>query len=150
MSERRCEEMRDDLPDLLAGDLEEVGKGRVEEHLETCAGCRARLDLLRELRAARPEPPEGLERRIEEALLAVPAGRRWMRIAVPVAAALVVALGTALLQRGGGRPDEPAGFVWLESVPAFWHTEDGVVAGAPLLDELSEEVLENLLQEMEG
>jgi hypothetical protein len=47
-------EVRDQLPDLLTGGLEEAGGAaavaRVEAHLSTCAACRAELELLRAAR----------------------------------------------------------------------------------------------------
>lgn len=171
MKERSCRELADLLPDHVAGRLAVEESGRMERHLRACADCAAELVLLRALAASRPAVPSGLAARISAAALAdrapgagprgrphdpdrrtsgAPGWRRRLRPAwaLPVAAALVLALGTALL-REAGRGPSGLGEVAVDDPSEVWLGEEGVVAGAPVLDELSDEVLVTLLAELE-
>lgn len=173
-----CERYGDALAELAAGRPGGAGAGDVEEHLATCDACRGSLAVIRAVRGARVEIPEGLEARIRHAVreagapgTARPAtprpsagrprrdvgwrpGRSW---ALPLAAAAAL----AALWVGIGRGPAPGGDAGGENevvdviaeeyepygaVPAW----DGVVAGDPLLSELSVEELERLLEEMES
>ena len=78
-----------------------------------------------------------------------------LRWSLPAAAVLVIALGTSVIWFGdGGRPagvvdpvqvteDEVDGY-------AFYLGEDPVIAGGVVLEELSDEELQNLLEELES
>ncbi|MGH3107935.1 MAG: anti-sigma factor [Rubrobacter sp.] len=103
MSEDRFEEF---LGPYLLGELSVEEERELERHLEGCSGCRGELarvrqahDLLRELAAGGPPPPE-----LRDHVLARAGGEgaarsrgRW-RLWVPAAALLVVAvLGAGLL-----------------------------------------------------
>ena len=72
---------------------------------------------------------------------------------LPAAAVVVLALGTALLWTPGS-PDveqEPIQVVLTDDpLPEAYLWDDGLVAGAPLLDGLSEDDLVVLLEELEG
>ena len=58
MSECNNLEVRDLLPALTRGELKSSERAAVEEHLVTCAACRAELELVRDLaRALRSTPP---------------------------------------------------------------------------------------------
>lgn len=58
MSECRNLEVRDLLPALARGELRGAERAAVEEHLATCAECRAELELVRDLASAlRNVPP---------------------------------------------------------------------------------------------
>jgi anti-sigma factor RsiW len=58
MSECKNLEVRDLLPALARGELKSSERAAVEEHLATCAECRAELELVRDLaRALRSSPP---------------------------------------------------------------------------------------------
>jgi anti-sigma factor RsiW len=54
MSDCENAEMRDLLPDVVAGRLSDVEAARVRRHVDGCADCAAELSLLRAVRAARP------------------------------------------------------------------------------------------------
>lgn len=56
MSDCENAEMRDLLPDVVAGRLSDVEAARVRRHIDGCASCEAELSLLRAVRAARPRP----------------------------------------------------------------------------------------------
>ena len=86
--------------------------------------------------------------------------RRQRRSAAPAwaaAAVLVLALGGTLLWRSappGEAPEGPGARLDLgATTPSVWPAGDGMVAGAPLLDDLSDlsdEDLLSLLAELEG
>jgi hypothetical protein len=169
-----CEEMRDLLPELAAGTLASERGRPVREHLSSCADCRAEFEILRNLRAELlqegPVPP-GLEGRIQARVreelgaalmegtrpdvLDIRAVRRRRRMptwALSAAAMLVLALGTGVLwdRFGQDGPLDSLEVASQDPAPEAWLWDDGMVAGAPVLDGLSDEDLEALLQEFEG
>ena len=65
------------------------------------------------------------------------------------AAVLVLALGTAVIWRNqGGTLPSPVPIDVLDPVAESWLLDDGVIAGGALLDDLSDEVLESLLDDL--
>lgn len=144
------------LPELHHGVLGPEDRMRVEAHLAHCADCASALEFVSLVERTRPEPPATLIGNIERALdaeLSRPAvGRR--RRAAPwtwsAAAALVLALGTGLVWQQ--LRVDPVGIVaeGMEPVPDSWLTDDAVVAGALVLDDLSDEDLSALLEEVGG
>ena len=155
MSPNACAELGDRLPDWVAGRLA-PGEGEgVAAHVRSCAECAAQAALLRGLFEGRPPAPPGLAERIVGALGSgeiAGATRRPRRVwpvwATSAAAVLVLAVGSLLL--GDDRAGEPdrLGQVAVDDAGA-WIADDGIVAGAPLLDELSDQTLAALLEEME-
>lgn len=92
-------EIRDQLPDLLHGHLDDVARARVEAHVRTCADCGQELALLQALRGAAPAPRVDVER-IVAALPAPRRARRWSASAWQLAAAAVfLAVGSATVAR---------------------------------------------------
>lgn len=175
MTEGRCEKVRDLLPERAAGVLGPEESGTLEEHLASCPECRRESELLEALRQARPEPPEGLEARIQgrvredrvetgkAAGLPAPGGRagrvpffggrrRIPSWALSAAALLVLGIGTSRLWMPGPREvlQDPIVVANQEPLPEAWLWDDGMIAGAPVFDGLSDEELEALLQELEG
>lgn len=169
-----CETIQDRLPDLVAGRLDPVEAAEIERHLSACDECRADAEVLRALHAAGPAPvPVGLESRIRAAAatalteetgndvrpLAIDRSlmprQRVPSWAMGAAAVLVLALGTPLLvdrmdtsDLGTPISEESA----LEApVASVWASEDdGLIAGAPALETLTDEELALLLEEWEG
>jgi hypothetical protein len=158
---------RDALADVAAGARASAElEARVLAHVETCADCAAELRTLRLLRAGRPELPSALAARIDQGvrsgLTGAGAGegprygrrtRAWARVpawALAAAAVAVLALGTPTLmerlnQPGSGLP----GIDDLEPTTPVWLAERSLVAGAPVLESLTDEQLARLLEEME-
>jgi len=167
MKSPQCEVVRDRLPDYVAGILDEVGAAAVVDHVSSCSECRVEEGLVRALFESRPMAPEGLEARIqarvrEEMGSAPQAGakvlpmrkrRSWAPTWAMSAAALVVlSLGIGVVWQGQ-TPEvdmDPLEVAVDEPVPESWLWDDGIVAGAPLYDGLSDEDLETLIRELEG
>ena len=79
--------------------------------------------------------------------------RAWSRWATAAAATVVIAVGTQRVLERRSRPTEAE--LWQayleEQTPAPWTEDDGLVAGAPVLEDLSalsDEELEVVLQEL--
>lgn len=61
-------EMRERLPDMAAGTLDDATRGRVERHVASCAECTSELETLRLVRSAHAAAPSVDVRRIVAAL----------------------------------------------------------------------------------
>lgn len=178
MTHRDCETIRDLLPGVISGSLSPEEAAAVEDHLASCQDCRQEFEVVRSVReglASYLAVPAGLEASIRarvreemgrSAVANIPEsegrrregrpafGRRpWARAWVLSAAAVgILALGTSLLWNGGGPAVDP-GLLEVasqEQPPEAWLWDDGMVAGAPVFDGLSDEELEALLEEFEG
>jgi hypothetical protein len=141
-----CEQVRDQLPDWVAG-RQSPGVGA---HLVDCLACRAEVELLVSLRSASPPLPAGLEARVLEATRARLPLRVWGNTRqLALAAALVGAIiGGSLLiealgQRGTrqGAPAEAASTM----LPVL---EDPALFGGSVISNLTEAELESLLARM--
>lgn len=169
MTEIDCDSARDRLPDLVAGAPDGEETAALRGHLSECPSCRHELDLIRRLRAARLSAAGHLEARVRRALAdedrrrsgpVRPAGEggsghgwwaRWRRWSLPAAAAAVALVVAGLLfERSGPEGVAEAPEEWETTAGALWPSDDGALAGAPLLDDLSEDDLLTILEEMEG
>lgn len=168
MTHEKGDQLRDQLPDWVAGRLEGERAAALARAVEADPDLRAEADLLRVLRAGRADVPDGLDVRIAAAVLRDRRGspapailqtarpRWWSGVwgpawAVAAAAALVLFLGTWELVDRTGAPEEVNAVVTaLEGRHTPWVADDGTVAGAAVLDGLSEEALASLLEEMGG
>lgn len=164
MSGLRCEHARELIPDLVAGRLDASEARRAEAHLAACPECAEEGALVALVLRGRPAVPDGLAERIRAGMglsgtaSAPPVRRRpggavlfpWWGLAAAAVAA--VALGIGVQSRGAVSPVPP-------EVPAFavegeqgelWLSDDGEIAGAPTLDDLTEEELMTVLEELGG
>jgi len=152
MTDVRCETARELIPDLVGGRLGAAEASRVAAHLETCADCRAEAELVRLLYVARPQVPESVTGRVLAAVRAdAPHGRRpWWGLAA--AAVAVLALGIGVASRSGRDTETvvPGFAAQGTSTTGAWVSDNGMVAGAPALDGLSDEALQTLLEELES
>lgn len=147
MSESRCEVVQGRIPDLVSGRVVGEEADGIRSHLSACPDCREVSDLVSLLREGRPAAPEGLAGRIAGAVRfrrrSVP--RPWWGLAAASIAAL--ALGIGVLSDPEPRVNVPA-FVAEAQPSALFFSDDGLIAGAPTLEDLSEEALLTLLEEM--
>ena len=174
MTDKACGAIKDFLADLAAGTLPQEEVGPIQDHLLSCADCRAELELLQGLRDALAQEatvPAGLEGRIQarvreefgEALTEGGGARiveirarpihRWAPTwALSAAAVVVLALGTGIIWNRIGTDGvlDPLAVASQEPLPEAWLWDDGMVAGALVFDGLSDEELEALLKEFEG
>jgi hypothetical protein len=99
-----CERLRDDRLEVLYGEADVATRGRVEEHLLTCATCREEMGALRRVRGELRSwtLPEGHG----PAFVAPRHPRFW----VPMAAGFLVALGAGLVLRGAELRYDKDGF----------------------------------------
>ncbi|HSM36250.1 MAG TPA: zf-HC2 domain-containing protein [Longimicrobiales bacterium] len=175
MNDGTCERFRDRLVDHLHRDLDALEAAETQAHVDRCGDCAAELDLLRGLGEARRSAPPGFAEGVLAAhdaaaratdIAAFREGGRgvalhpvtrpaWLR-GLPLAAALAgVLLVGAVVVRGGFGPDavpaedaELLQEVGLAILP--WPGDDGVIAGAPSLDALTDAEIEALLEELES
>jgi anti-sigma factor RsiW len=152
-----CADLADRLPDWVAGRLPADQASQVAQHVGACADCAAQAATVHAVLAARAPVPADLAARTLAALRAAEAEprtlrdrrtRHWRSWIGSAAAVLVLAVGTFVLRDGdSGESIEVGSMAVDESV---WIADDGIVAGAPVLDELSEDALATLLEEMGG
>jgi len=164
-----CPEVNDLLPEYVLGDLPMRSRRDIAAHLEACTACAETLATGRALMDSRPPAPVGLEARVREAVHAEvdgaeaeakvlrlePRGRRalptWM---LGAAALLLLAVGTPVLMNRMGEapaPYDDAAVALAERTwaPSMWASDDGLIAGDPTLEGLTDEALEALLAELE-
>lgn len=147
-----CAEARDLLP---LRDPVDARRPEVEAHLEGCPDCAAEAAFVARIRGLRPEPPATiLSGVVERARLeAEPMHPRWGRprwrtvvwtLSAAAVAGLSIGIGV-LLDRG----TESFWRLALEAEPAVWYGDEWVVAGGPVPEALSDELLMALLEEMD-
>ena len=162
MMEWNCEEVLARLPEVAHGHDGPDTSG-VHEHLDGCASCREEWEVVRLLAEAGPVPvPATLEARVQAAVRAGAQPGLGRRRSVPTwrlaaAAGIVLAVATPILvdqmsdRQLGTLDDAEVTAALGERLPSPWLDDDeGIVAGAPVLDGLSDEALEQLLEEMGG
>jgi hypothetical protein len=142
-----CGAVRESIPDFAAARLPVADRVRVESHLSSCADCRAEADVVRLLYATRPEVPAGLLERVTRDVPSRRAERAWWGLTAAAVAALALGIGIV-----SDRTPDPT-----QAAPAFareaeegeiWLSDDGLVAGAPALDDLTDEALLQLLEDL--
>jgi len=148
MTNPQCELVRDSIPDFAAGRLTPAESASVHVHLDGCDECRAEAELVHLLYSTRPEVPAGLVEAIEGHVRFRRRGvtRPWWGIAAAVVAA--VALGIGVSSRSNATDEEVPAYVAEMQSLSPWVSEDGLIAGAPALDDLSDEALLTLLDEL--
>ena len=110
-------EVRDALPDLLHGRLSELDTATMKAHVESCADCRAELDLMREAISSAPITPRTDAAKIAAAIAPyaavnatpAPVQKAWLfgntaTLRIVVAAAFVAIGGWLLSDRMGNGP----------------------------------------------
>lgn len=150
-------ELKDVLAEVAAGRADRDVEARVRGHAAECDDCAEELRLLGALARGRPELPAELAARIDrgvrEGLRGPGARRRWIPSwGLAAAAVAVLALGTPSLVERIERGDAPVGGEGGsdDEVAGVWVSEEPLVAGAPVLDGLTDEQLSALLEDLGG
>lgn len=119
----------------------------MSRHVDTCEACREELHLTRLLLGGRVEVPQGLERRVLDAVRRERPGRGRPWWGLSAAAVAALALGIGIVSEPSGEVVVP-GYAYEVEEGTFWSSEDGLLAGAPMLESLSDEALAQLLEEL--
>ena len=164
-------DIRDRLADWAAGRLGAQEARAVSDAVEGDPELKAEAAVVQRLVAGRSRVPDGLEARILAAVeadgevaaaaatqQAGTGGPFWSRRqagvprwALAAAASAVLAFGTLEIIRRTTVASLPDAFmVTLEESPSPWVSDDGLMAGAPVLAGLTDEALANLLEELGG
>lgn len=171
MSGMDCEIVRDLLPEYARGRLDPVRSSQVEAHVAQCEDCAAELAMLNLLAEDAVVPPAGLADRVRHALEAELAGtaqvapirlhgarRPWWRSFWTPAAVLATAIAALIVTRavapGTKDPLDSAAMLVAEDTGVVapygdWPGADGTVAGLAMVDNLSAQQLQTLLDRME-
>ncbi len=144
-----CETTRSLLPEWVRRELEASEAGLIDAHLATCDDCSAESQLVQVLFAGRAVPPSGLAHSVREHIASrTRRGRQqrpWWGLAAAAVAA--VALGIGVVAQADPTAVVPIYATESGSADA-WMSDDGEIAGAPALDDLSEDELAALLDEL--
>ena len=154
-----CATVKDLLPEFVRGELGDERRRWVVEHVTICADCQEEVELLQRIGSDTVRVPAGLAYDIKDALARDHASARWsvrrsvrrsVRWRVPAAAAAVaLALGTAVVwERVRSLPE--VGPLGREPFAVVWPSDDADVAGAPILEGLSDDELMVLFEELGG
>jgi anti-sigma factor RsiW len=151
MSDFDCGTIRELIPDFVGSRLPADDLEIVEAHVLTCADCRAELELAQMILAGRPAAPSGLLDRITRAVELDRVDRRaptrtWWGISAAAVAAL--ALGIGITSKPASQGSEVPGYAYEVDEGEIWVSGDGLLAGAPLFDGLSDDALAQLLDEL--
>ena len=149
MSDLQCGAARELIPDLVGGRLASGDAASVQEHLTSCAECRAEVELAQLIFASRADVPSELADRVVAAVHSGRVGSRrpWWGITAAAVAALALGIGIVSEPSSELEPEVP-GYAYEVEEGALWLSDDGLLAGAPSLDALSDEALEQLLDEL--
>lgn len=147
MNQPECGRVRELIPDFASGRLRDDGVV-VVEHVSGCAECRAELALAQALYASRAEAPPELARRVIVAVRSRRAGHRpWWGVTAAAVAALALGIGMGS-EAPSTVPGDVPEFAYETEEGEEWLADDGLVAGAPALEGLTDEALVQLLDEM--
>jgi len=152
-----CPEARDLIPLSWTGGISPREKAALERHLEECPECASESSFVSRIASACPVPPPDLSRKVAARLAGgADRGRSFpSRSAVlwglPAAAVMILGLGIGLVWSSGENgTGELITSSFLDSQDEM-EVDDWIVAGAPVLDALSDEVLVSLMaMEVEG
>jgi anti-sigma factor RsiW len=148
MSDMACGSIREMIPDFIGSRLGDEELDEVERHITECGECRAELELAQMIFASRASVPESLLERVRRSAVAAPRApsRAWWGVSAAAVAALALGIGISSEQTETTL-DVP-GFASEVEEGVVWSSDDGLMAGAPLFDALSDESLLQLLDDL--
>ena len=149
MRQEICGEVRELIPDFVRNALAPDESAVVEAHVSGCGECKAEFELVHVLFAGRAIAPASLAQRVMTSVGRDrrPVNRPWWGISAAAVAALALGIGIAS-DSSGSRELEIPGFAYEVEADAQWLSGDGLLAGAPALDQLSDEALSELLEQL--
>ena len=145
-----CAEVRDLLPLASSRAGQGLDLTDVEDHVSGCEECRAEAEFVARLWEARPEPPASILESVLEGATSARVDRpRWQTSVwgLSAAAVAVIALGVGVFWDSA--PDDSLWTLALEPEPTEWYGDEWMVAGGPVPEALSDDVLRALLEEMD-
>jgi len=153
MIEQMCGSVRELIPDFVGSRLAGDDLAEVERHVLECADCAAELELAHAIFATRPSVPAGLLERLTTTVTTVKKvrplqpTRTWWSVAAAAVAALALGIGISSDPASQAPVDVP-GYAYEVEEGDIWVSDDGLLAGAPLFDDLSDDALLELLDEL--
>ncbi len=167
MTKIGCADVKDLLPESIRRELPEGDRAVVAAHVSSCPSCSEEVEFLERIGGAAFHPPAPLASGIKSAVAAEMASgggfqysrmTRFVRWGLPAAATLILALGTAVIwQRTQALPvvgplgQDPFAVVWPSDAPDVADVVGvAIVAGVPMLADLTDEELALLLEELGG
>ncbi|MDX1647469.1 MAG: hypothetical protein R3304_10025 [Longimicrobiales bacterium] len=145
----RCATVREAIPDVAAGRATAGVERLAQKHVATCRECRAELALARAVYATRAHAPEGTAERVLAALRSQRRTRSRAGWGLAAAAVAALALGIGIASGPHGVPDVATAELGEDETEGeLWLSDDGVLAGAPVWETLSDEALAELLEEL--
>lgn len=151
MRDEMCGTVRELIPDFVGGRLAGSAFEMVERHVADCDECAGELGLVRMILAGRPAVPPGLLERLLSTVGSAQTRptRTWWSVSAAAVAALALGIG---LSSGPSVevPAEVPGYAYEVEEGDIWVSDDGLLAGAPLFDDLSDDALLELLDELSG
>ncbi len=146
-----CGTVRELIPGFVGGALSPADRMVVQRHVAACADCRSELDLVQLLYSSRGSAPAGLLARVERAAAAdrmVPRRTHtWWGVSAAAIAALALGIGITSNRAPTSTTEVPA-YVYEAAEGEIWMSDDGLVAGAPSFDDLSDEALLEFLDDL--
>ena len=149
MNRTKCEWIRELIPDFAAGRLADDKEALADLHFADCNECRAELDLVLNVFSSRAIEPEDLADKIKTAVRSrnVTGRRQWW--VATAAAVVLLAIGLNVISDRSELGDLPTAESEFEiESENLWLTDDALIAGAPMLEGLSDEALEQLLEDL--
>lgn len=141
-----CGAVREAIPDLVHGTIEEGVAGEVRAHLQSCTACASELALVRMLFESRARAHPDLQARVRRGISfdRQALQRPWWALAAAAVAALALGIGM-----GSGQAPMTAPAFATEMAEAWpWVLEGELGLEAPVLDDLSDDALESLLTDL--
>jgi hypothetical protein len=144
-----CGDVREMIPDVVGAAASAEGRERFDAQVRQCPDCRAELELARIIYSSRAAAPHALLERIQHAAREdrrAPA-RTWWGVSAAAIAALALGIAITSDPAPGASGDVP-GYASEAEEGEIWLSDDGLLAGAPALGDLSDEALLQLLDEL--
>jgi hypothetical protein len=150
MSQATCAAIRELIPDWAGERLDPATIVEVEAHVAACAECGDELALARSIFASRATIPAGLADRVSTLVSRDDRSirRPWWGLSAAAVAALAIGIGIASEPSGSDFSTSAPGYASGTEEGELWLSDDGLIAGAPTLEVLSDQALLDLLDEL--